>query len=154
MGVYDGTNSEYLYVDGELADSNTNATEAPVMTVNDLWIGGDPDSDVFEYFYGTIDEVAIWSQALTSGQVLWTYSAGVNLPRVEATLGTPRQSTVFLEWAAVPGLVYQVEYATNLIAPTWTPLGTSFTATTNSVSVEDTLTSGQRFYRLGILPGE
>lgn len=42
----------------------------------------------------------------------------------------------------------------NLIALTWTPLGTSFTATTNSVNVQDTLTSGQRFYRLGILPGE
>jgi hypothetical protein len=141
-----------LYVDGELADSDTNATVAPVMTVNDLWIGGDPDSNAFEYFYGTIDEVAIWSQALTPGQVLWVYSAGVNLPRVDATLGTPRQNTVFLKWTAVPGLVYQVEYATNLMAPTWTPLGASFKATTNSVSVQDTLSGGQRFYRLGLLP--
>jgi len=153
VGVYDGNNSESLYVDGVLADSDTSSTERPITTVNDLWIGGDPDSGAFEYFWGTIDEVAIWSQALTPGQVLWVNSAGANLPQVSASLEASQSNTVVLKWTAVPGLTYQVEYATNLTAPVWTSLGASFTATTDSVSVPDTLTGSQRFYRLVSLPG-
>src|SRR6202012_154870 len=75
-GVYDGTNSELLYVDGKLAASSAGATVAPAVNLNDFWIGGDPDPGPFQYFNGIIDEVAIFPQALSAHQVLWLYSSG------------------------------------------------------------------------------
>jgi subtilase family serine protease len=60
-----------------------------------------------------------------------------------------------LSWATAVGLVYQVQYKTNLMQPDWIDLGNSFQATTYSSSVLDPAAVGsspQRFYRLMVAP--
>jgi len=60
-----------------------------------------------------------------------------------------------LGWVTATGLVYQVQYKTNLVQTSWTALNTAFTATNYSVTVLDTnavKNSPQRFYRLVVKP--
>ncbi|MGO8765725.1 MAG: protease pro-enzyme activation domain-containing protein [Limisphaerales bacterium] len=57
-------------------------------------------------------------------------------------------------WNALTGLVYQVQFATNLLAPGWTPLQT-IPATSTPVEFTDTNSVGaypQKFYQLLLLP--
>jgi subtilase family serine protease len=60
-----------------------------------------------------------------------------------------------LTWSAVAGLVYQVQYNTNLLQTNWINLGAPITATTNTLSISDTnaiSSSPSRFYRIVELP--
>jgi hypothetical protein len=60
-----------------------------------------------------------------------------------------------LSWNTATGLVYQVQYTTNLLQTNWNNLTTSFTATNYAVSLLDTNAPGsspQRFYRLMVSP--
>jgi subtilase family serine protease len=60
-----------------------------------------------------------------------------------------------LSWAATTGLVYQVQYKTNLLQPSWGNLAAPFAATSFSSSLLDTNAVGvsrQRFYRLMVSP--
>jgi hypothetical protein len=60
-----------------------------------------------------------------------------------------------LSWATSTGLVYQVQYKTNLLQSSWTALNSSFTATNYSATAVDTnavALSPRRFYRLGVAP--
>ena len=53
------------------------------------------------------------------------------------------------------GLVYQVQFKTNLLQTNWLNLGGASTAKTNTLTMTDTnalLSSPQRFYRLSVLP--
>ncbi|HZM03621.1 MAG TPA: protease pro-enzyme activation domain-containing protein [Candidatus Saccharimonadales bacterium] len=56
-----------------------------------------------------------------------------------------------LTWPTVAGLVYQVQYTTDLTTTNWLNLGAAMTANTNSLTVTDTNINdptSQRFYRL------
>jgi hypothetical protein len=56
---------------------------------------------------------------------------------------------VLLNWSAMAGFSYQLEYATNLAAPLWTNIGGALVATNGALSAEDpTPVSPQRFYRV------
>ena len=60
-----------------------------------------------------------------------------------------------LSWVTSTGLVYQVQYKTNLLKTNWLNLGAAFTATNYSTTLLDTnalLLSPQRFYRLSVAP--
>jgi subtilase family serine protease len=58
-----------------------------------------------------------------------------------------------LAWNAWQGLVYQIQYTTNLSIPAWQDLGPPSTATNAIVSYSDTLPQdSQRFYRLLVFP--
>ncbi len=58
-------------------------------------------------------------------------------------------STVLFTWNAVPGLVYQVQYKTDLAQPTWNALGSPITATSSSQTASDPAgQAAQRFYRV------
>jgi hypothetical protein len=60
-----------------------------------------------------------------------------------------------LAWGASTGLVYQVEYKTNILQPNWINLGASMLAKTNTLTVTDTNAfklSPQRYYRLQVVP--
>jgi Pro-kumamolisin, activation domain/Viral BACON domain len=77
----------------------------------------------------------------------------VSVPEFRAVEST---STAFnLAWNAVPGLVYQVQYNTNLAQANWIDLGKPLIATNGTLTLSDTnaVTSApQRFYRLVELP--
>ena len=60
-----------------------------------------------------------------------------------------------LTWRTIAGLIYQVQFKTNLLQSDWINLGAPMTATGNSLSVSDpgaTNNISQRFYRLTVSP--
>ena len=57
-----------------------------------------------------------------------------------------------LTWNTTTGLVYQVQFSTNLLQPDWVNLGVPLLATGNSMTVSDPGASPQRFYRLIVSP--
>ena len=89
---HDSTNTPFrsLYVDGELASSNTNAalsslsqsgsTPVPLDMGTDLhWVS--QGTDYYEGFFdGSLDEIAVYSYALTSERIAAHYDAGVPEP--------------------------------------------------------------------------
>jgi hypothetical protein len=152
-GVYDGTNSEYLYVDGQLAAQSASATIPPAVTGNDFWIGGDPDPGAFQFFNGAIDEVAIFTNALSAGQILWLFSSGSNVTHLGAAVNALAPGNVTLTWVAIPNQTYWVEYCTNLTQNLWAVLGSAITATNATMSVSDAPgAAAERFYRVVLAP--
>lgn len=84
VGTYDGSN-ERLYVDGTLVAGPT----APGVTVN-LGTGGLAISSNVtpgSYFNGSIDEVAVYSTALSQTKVTNHYTIGIDGPDSQTTLG-------------------------------------------------------------------
>ncbi len=68
---------------------------------------------------------------------------------------TKTSSTFNLTWGTTTGLVYQVQYKTNLLQTSWINLGKPLIATNGSLTVSDTnatSSSPQRFYRLMVSP--
>jgi subtilase family serine protease len=64
-------------------------------------------------------------------------------------------SSFNLAWGTMTGLVYQVQYKTNLLQTNWINLGKPLIATNGNLTVSDTNAIGsspQRFYRLMVLP--
>lgn len=53
---------------------------------------------------------------------------------------------------AIIGRAYQVQYKTNLTQATWLNLGSPVTATNGIISVSDSMTNSQRFYRIVLMP--
>ncbi len=68
--------------------------------------------------------------------------------------GVPLSPSQFaLTWPTITNQTYQLEYATNLAAATWTPLGTPVVGSGNPVIVTNGLDAlPQRFFRLRISP--
>ncbi len=76
----------------------------------------------------------------------------LELPPVVPTF-TPTDGLLGLSWSAISNLTYQLQVATNLIAPVWQDVGNSLTATNGSVSVSDLPFGGlPRFYRVRMVP--
>ena len=66
---------------------------------------------------------------------------------------TASNSVVLFNWGAVSNQMYQLQYATNLIAPVWTDLGSPVTATSNAAATADVVGAGsERFYRIRLWP--
>ena len=72
----------------------------------------------------------------------------------QPTTVTKTNSNLKFAWNALTGLVYQVQFKTNLLQTNWTVLK-SITATNTTISFVDTnpiTGSPQKFYRLLLLP--
>jgi hypothetical protein len=59
---------------------------------------------------------------------------------------------ISFDWAAQMGQTYQVQYSTNLLETNWISLGSPLTATGSTLTVSDSQTNQQKFYRLLLLP--
>src|SRR5258706_146651 len=57
-----------------------------------------------------------------------------------------------LQWTAIAGRTYHVEFKPNLSSTTWSNLPPDIVALTNVASTTDSLTTTQRFYRVSLLP--
>jgi hypothetical protein len=58
-----------------------------------------------------------------------------------------------LQWTAVPGAAYRVQYKSALEAATWNDLPGEVMATLSSATKSDVIqTAGQRFYRVVAIP--
>lgn len=65
----------------------------------------------------------------------------------------PSNGIFSFTWSAVSNAIYQLQSATNLVAPVWLDLGSPLTATSNSVTATDVIgADGQRFYRVRLWP--
>jgi subtilase family serine protease len=71
-------------------------------------------------------------------------------PSLKGTAGTA--GTLDLSWDTATGLVYQVQYKTNLLQANWINLTLPIMATSNRLTIWDSTVSSQRFYRLLISP--
>jgi hypothetical protein len=149
-GVYDALNSEWLYVDGQLAASTARATTSVVGNYEDLWIGGDPEGGTFHPFKGVIDEVALFTNSLSAAQVLQLFSAA-SPPRFQDPSRVP--GAILLTWSALPARAYQIQFKTNLAQTGWINLGDPITATNSSVSAPCPAgPEPQRFYQAFLMP--
>lgn len=90
-GTYDGSTIK-LYVNGNLDGSYTGVTPPPAATDTQFTIGTTPDDRTAEWT-GALDEVAIWTSALTGAQI-----AAHDAARVESAV-----STVAAEWRLLTG---------------------------------------------------
>jgi hypothetical protein len=66
-------------------------------------------------------------------------------------LAQPTTAGFNLTWNTIAGQVYQVQYTTNLAQPNWIDLGSPLTASTNTLTLQDTdaiTASPSRFYRV------
>jgi sugar lactone lactonase YvrE len=79
-------------------------------------------------------------------------SLNLQLPPITSAF-TATNGIYTFSWSAVSNLTYQLQYATNLVAPNWINLGNPVTATNGSASTTDAIGSAsQRFYRVRLLP--
>ncbi len=153
IGVYDGANTESLYVDGQLAASTNGATAAVAGNGSDFLIGVNPDEALVPLFNGVVDEVCIFTNALSAAQVQQLFLAAI--PALPAPPVFQRIThvggAVLLTWSAVAGKVYQVQYNTALTQTNWNNLGNAITATNSALSASDVMPGSQRFYRVLLL---
>ena len=151
-GVFDGTNSQFLYVDGQLAASQTNASAPAPASPSDFWIGGALDYGVTRIFNGAIDEVAVFNQALTGAQISQVFRSAFDFQAVAGPIGSAG-NLLNLNWSALAGRSYQLQFTTNLAPPVWLNLGGPLVATNTTLTATDSIsTNSQRFYRLMLLP--
>jgi hypothetical protein len=69
VATYDSTNGMQLYVDGSLYAADP--------TLFGALMPGSSSPDIGYLFYGGIDEVSVWGDALTAAEILSLYNAGV-----------------------------------------------------------------------------
>ena len=82
--------------------------------------------------------------SVTSSNVLLTVIVPPSLSAAPSADGS-----FSLAWGAQSNFTYQLQYATNLVAPVWQNLGSSITATNGTVSTSDFPGADlQRFYRV------
>lgn len=121
--LFDQTNMpRFLYTNMEFVASATSAA-----TTLEFFFQNKPDAFGFDDVSVTaIVPPAFASMAITNGGLLFN-------------------------WSAVPGLFYQLQYATNLAMPLWINSGSPILATNGAVSVTNPLAADpQRFYRVGL----
>jgi hypothetical protein len=104
VGAFDGTNTSF-YVNGQF-QAEAVATNAAPNSTESLYIGC---RDVFDYpFDGNVDEVAIYTNALTAAQIQTHYQVGltnIRVPLVGPTIITdPADTTAY----AGRGVTFQV----------------------------------------------
>jgi RHS repeat-associated protein len=152
QAVYDGTSSVTLYLDGQSLGAQTGAGTG--ATATGLCIGGNVDGT--DYLNGSVDEIAVFSNALSTAHIgaHWAASGDTRptVASVSATAGT-NQATV--TWAAgtagVPSGASQVTI--------YTVTAYAAGVASNSVATDGTATSvtisglrGGTAYAFRVLP--
>jgi hypothetical protein len=75
-----------------------------------------------------------------------------HIPALEFQSVSKSNDALSLTWDAATGLVYQVQYKTNLLQPNWLNLNKPVVAGTGTLTIADSSSSPQRFYRLSVWP--
>ncbi len=154
-GVYDATNSEFFYIDGQLVASTNSATAPVTGNGNDVLIGGDPDEGAFQLFNGIADEIALFTNVLSAAQIRQIFSSATDAPSLLAPVFsgmTLAGGSLSLSWSAIAGRTYQVQYKTNLEQTNWSSLITVGATNVTAAASDAAAFDRQRFYRVVLLP--
>jgi hypothetical protein len=150
VGVKNGT-ATTLYIDGTSVGTGAATTVAQAAGAQPIYLG-ESTSAATEMFKGTLDEVAIYSTALTSTQVTKHYAAG--LPAVNITVtppvvtfGTTALKTVAPSFAGpIDTKVTPAPLTASLTAPdAVVTAGSNVTATPTAVSLSLTTPNANAF---------
>jgi len=115
-----------------------------VTSGNNTWVSS-PD-----LFYATVNYDLCTGLGTMNGTNLINALAMIPSP---SFLPPVRGSGGFtLQWNAVAGYSYQIQYTSNLKSTNWTDLGSSIIATNSVASLSDSFTNAQRFYRVVLVP--
>jgi hypothetical protein len=142
--VGEGANT-LLYVNGALQETIAANIALPL---------GQFGSDNFgDRLKGLVDELSVYNRALSAAEIQAIYnagSAGKCLPPLYITSVSKSGNNLNLTWLSQQGLVYRVQYKTDLSAATWTDVSGDVTATGYSANKTDVVPPGapQRFYRV------
>ena len=156
-GTWDGSTAR-IYVDGTQRSSTTNASFGAIMnTTRTFRIGADSYSSA-NYFPGAIDEVSIYSRALSSSEVAAIYAAGSAekcrppVPTHLATAGRLANGSFQLVFTNNSGGLFSVLASTNLALPfsNWTVIGGATEMSPGQFQYTDpqATNSPERFYRV------
>lgn len=139
-----------LYIDGALDPANFNYTHG-VMTADVTAIGAIVRAAVGSYFAGSIDEVALWSRALTENEVLQVQASGPQGSSIQV-------STISLAGARLQIAVNTTQDPANLKvqsidtvdAANWTDVPNVTWTTSNGQAIAefDRPAVNQRYYRI------
>ncbi len=152
--VFNGSQG-VLYVDGvpgptiPLTGIATTSSQ-PLAIGRDLCCPG-------RFFHGLIDEVSLYSRALSAVEIQRIYEAGssgkcLNDFRITGISRAPGSGT--LTWEAEPSFNYRVQYKTNASDPIWININGDVNATdTSAIKSDSNLGNApRRFYRVQRLP--
>ncbi|HWD94089.1 MAG TPA: LamG-like jellyroll fold domain-containing protein [Verrucomicrobiae bacterium] len=156
--TFDVTNGLKLYINGALA-AQTNTTLIPVGILDptlepSIGIGNSGvSSDEFS-FDGMIDELALYSRALTPAEIQRIYNGGaagkLGMPQVMA-LGRQPSGAMQLNFAGFAGRNYEFDVSTDLVH--WTSWTTQLNDSgTMSIMDNEATNYPTRFYRAVLLP--
>lgn len=109
-GIYDGS-ATYVYIDGALDGTNTAINGVPGAPTADMLIGGVGDYIPSRLFKGSVAQVAVFTNALTAGQIQTLYVAGELSPSVSnpqgITIGLGSSGSLIAKATGNPTLAYQ-----------------------------------------------
>jgi len=142
--TYDGT-TERAYING-LPVGSASFTYAP-NTTQPLRIGAGGDATADLFFGGYLDEVAIYNKSLTSDQIRLHFLAGTRAPQIASV--TTANGRIAFSIAGTAGQHYRIESSPDLHA--WTQV-TILSNTQGSISFDEAIGSGDRFYRVSVVP--
>jgi hypothetical protein len=124
--VYDGVNIGTTFWTNLQFQASATSTSTP------LKLGFRNDNSYF-----ALDDIAV-SEAILSAPSF--------------TQATISRGTIYLSWNSQPGLLYQVQYTTNLAQNVWFNLGGEITTNITNVAITDGVTNALRFYRVMAVP--
>jgi hypothetical protein len=140
----------YFSLDGAnlLARYNQNASG----DYGDWWTAGAHTPQVQDAFATAGATPNLGVELTVLDAIGWDLFSAVPSPIPQFTSIKRTNSTINLTWSTVSGLSYQLLYTANLAPNVWTNLGSSITATSSTVSTNDTIgTNQRRFYRVQLL---
>jgi concanavalin A-like lectin/glucanase superfamily protein len=157
--TFDATNGMKLYINGVLA-AQTNTTVRPIGVLNSndapgLCLGNSCTVSNWLTFIGLLDEVALYSRALTPAEIQNIYNAGgagkLALVPTKVTLGQQTGGAMQLHLNGPAGRSYEFDISTDLVhwVPWHTQLNNSGSMTINDNSATN---SPIKFYRAVPLP--
>jgi len=139
-----------FFINGSAVSTNNDSRAIP-NSASPLMIG---EAEGNYFFNGLLDEISIYNRALAASEIAAIYSAGSagKCQGPQLTIMFTNQQPQ-IEWNSTAFTTYQLQYKQNIGDPSWTPLGSTITATNTTTEVIDTNLNGsaQRFYQLGPL---
>jgi hypothetical protein len=157
--TFDATNGMRLYINGVLA-AQTNTTVRPVGILDTnygpgIGLGNSAVNSNFNTFVGALDEMALYSRALTATEIQNIYNAGTTgktaLTPVITSLAHQTNGAFQFNFQGPSGRSYEFDVSTDLVH--WTPWTTQYNNSGAITIMDDTATNHpMRFYRTVPVP--